>query len=76
MIYQDYAEDVDDSAVEEAIGAVGHMAMRVPQRECMSQCLTALIVMIKSRYGTLTLGFSFLGIICLPISTLPRCGRE
>jgi len=42
--------------VEEAIGAIGSVAMKISQMECMSQCLTALIMMIKSRYGT----FSFL----------------
>ena len=53
MLYceQDYAEDTDDSAVEEAIGAVGSIAMRISQTDCMNQCLTALITMIKSRYG-------------------------
>lgn len=31
--------------------------MRISQAECMSQCLTALIMMIKSRYGTSSYGY-------------------
>ncbi|KAF9522067.1 adaptin N terminal region-domain-containing protein [Crepidotus variabilis] len=44
----DYAEDINDTVVTEAIMALGQCATRIP--ECMPQCLTALITMIKSRY--------------------------
>ncbi|CAA7267058.1 unnamed protein product [Cyclocybe aegerita] len=44
----DYADDVDDSVVSEAILGLGKCATRIP--ESVQQCLTSLITMIKSRY--------------------------
>ncbi|KAJ3510883.1 hypothetical protein NLJ89_g4416 [Agrocybe chaxingu] len=47
-VLQDYADDVDDSVVSEAILGLGKCATRIP--ESVQQCLTSLITMIKSRY--------------------------
>lgn len=41
---------MDDIVVAEAIAGIGRCAVKIP--ECISQCLTALITMIKSRYGS------------------------
>ncbi|KAF8150686.1 adaptin N terminal region-domain-containing protein [Crassisporium funariophilum] len=46
--FMDYADDVDDSVVAEAIRALGRCAIRIP--ESVQQCLTALMTMIKSPY--------------------------
>lgn len=49
-LFQEYADDTDDTVVSESIRALGVCSARVP--ESIQMCLTALINMIKSRYGT------------------------
>ncbi|KAF9565363.1 hypothetical protein CPC08DRAFT_784525 [Agrocybe pediades] len=46
--FVDYADDVDDAVVGEAIGAIGKLAAKIP--ESVPQCLSALMGMIRSRY--------------------------
>ncbi|KJA26226.1 hypothetical protein HYPSUDRAFT_198985 [Hypholoma sublateritium FD-334 SS-4] len=46
----EYADDMDDTVVSEAIHALGTCSAHVP--EAIPSCLTALITMIKSRYDT------------------------
>jgi AP-3 complex subunit beta len=60
---KDYTNDIDDGVVSEAMLAIGRCAARIP--ESVQQCLTALIVMIKSRYGSCSLSFVFYEIIYL-----------
>ena len=46
---QDYAQDIDDSVVGDAIDAIGRIARLVPPST--PQCLTALMGMINSKQG-------------------------
>ncbi|KIJ66764.1 hypothetical protein HYDPIDRAFT_174147 [Hydnomerulius pinastri MD-312] len=46
--FTDYAEDVDDAVVADAVRAIGRCARLVPT--CTQQCLTTLMTMIKSRH--------------------------
>ncbi|KAG7092275.1 hypothetical protein E1B28_008637 [Marasmius oreades] len=46
----DYADDASDEVVSDSIKAIGRCAILIP--ECMQQCLTALIGMIKTEYDT------------------------
>lgn len=49
LLRKDYADDRDDQVVAAAVQGIGRCAALIP--DCTQQCLTALIVMIRSVHG-------------------------